>query len=365
MDTQTYEDQEDPDELPAISINPFGSPQDRGAAVAVEKQRANAETQAAIIVAQQFPRSEVVAMDRILQAFTRPTLAEKAQYQYARGGTDIVGPSIRAAEAIAQNWGNMQFGIRELEQRPPEGKRPGESTVESWAWDVQLNNRTSRLFQIKHWRETKRGGYALEDPRDIYELVANNGARRERACILALIPGDVVEAAMKQAEATLRTKVEITPERLQNVVLKFSDHGITKAQIELRIQRRLESITPALMVNLGRILNSLNDGMSVPADWFELPNVQTQPTTTRGEQVKDLLAKDGPIAKPVPNCSKMTPEELQEAIEREALDCQMPTEVFEQIVQRETKGKLTKANVLAVIAAIRAWTPSQETLLPE
>ena len=32
---------------------------------------------------------------------------------------------------MAQAWGNMQFGIRELDQRN------GESTVQAFAWDVE------------------------------------------------------------------------------------------------------------------------------------------------------------------------------------------------------------------------------------
>jgi hypothetical protein len=77
-------------------------------------------------------------MDRILNACTRPTLAEAGALHLRRGGTEITGPSIRLAEALAQNWGNIQFGIRELEQRN------GESTVEAFAWDIETNTRQTK-----------------------------------------------------------------------------------------------------------------------------------------------------------------------------------------------------------------------------
>jgi len=96
----------------------------------VASQREMAEVQAAMVMAKRFPRDTIRVLDRIVQAFARPELAEKAQYQYARGGNDISGPSIRALEAIAQLWGNVQSGVRELEQRD------GESTVEAYAWDA-------------------------------------------------------------------------------------------------------------------------------------------------------------------------------------------------------------------------------------
>ena len=248
--------------------NPFGNPaiasRQAEALVAVEQSRAIAETQAAMLVAKKCPRDQIAAMDRILNACARPTLAEGALYTYSRGGTEITGPSIRMAEALAQNWGNLAFGIRELEQRP------GESTVEAFAWDMETNVRQVKVFQVRHVRDTKKGSYALTDARDIYELTANQGARRLRACILGVIPGDVVEAATKQCETTLATKAEITPERLAHLLEKFAEFGVTKDQIEKRIQRRLDAMTPAQMVDLGKKYNSLKDGMSTPADWFEV-----------------------------------------------------------------------------------------------
>jgi hypothetical protein len=40
--------------------------------------------------------------------------------------------------------------------------------------------------------------------------------------------------------------------------------------LEQRIQRKLESIMPAQIIGLRKIYNSIKDGMSKPADWFEM-----------------------------------------------------------------------------------------------
>jgi len=221
------------------------------------------EIQAALVIAKNFPRNQKASMDRILNACARPTLAEHALYQYARGGTNITGPSIRLAESLAQNWGNIQFGIREVEQRG------GESVVEAFAWDTETNTRQVKVFHVPHMRYTKKGSYKLEDPRDIYEMVANQGARRLRACILGVIPGDVVEAAVKECEQTLSSNIKITKERVAKMVEMYAELGVTKGQIEARLQRRIESITPGLMLQLSKIYNSIKDGMSSPVDWFE------------------------------------------------------------------------------------------------
>jgi len=250
--------------LPYNPNVPIATRPQSAALVEVEQQRAMAEVQSAIVLAKKFPRNQIEAMDRIAVACQRPGLAEQALYTYSRGGTEITGPSIRLAEAIAQNWGNLQFGIKELEQRN------GESTVEAFAWDVETNTRQVKTFQVKHERHTKKGSYKLEDSRDIYELIANNGARRLRACILGIIPGDVVEAAVAQCEQTLKAKADTSPEALKKLVAAFEGFKVTKEQIEKRIQRRLDTITPAQIIQLRKIYNSLKDGMSGPADWFEM-----------------------------------------------------------------------------------------------
>lgn len=238
-------------------------PRQNQALVEVEQQRALAEVQGAIVLAKRFPRNQIEALDRIKTACQRHGLAEQALYSYSKGGTEITGPSIRLAEAIAQNWGNIQFGVKELEQRN------GESTVQAFAWDMETNTRQTKEFQVKHERSTKKGKYALEDARDIYELVANQGARRLRACILGIIPGDIIEAAQTECESTLKAKADTSTEALKKLVSAFEAFKVTKEQIEKRIQRRLDTITPAQLIQLRKIYNSLKDGMSSPSDWFE------------------------------------------------------------------------------------------------
>lgn len=256
----------------ALVESPFGprAVAERQSAGAMQSQsRELAETQTKYLMAQRFPRDVVANMDKILNAFTRPTLAEKAQYQFARGGTDIVGPSIRAAEAIAQQWGNMEQGFREI-QRGVDAKGVPYSEVEAYCVDLESRASKRLQFIVPHWRDTKQGGYKLKDERDIYELIANQAQRRTRACILAMVPGDVVEAAMNQAEVTLKTKADITPEGIQRLLATFEELGISKELIEKRIQRRAEAIQPAQVVCLKRIYASLRDGMSDPQDWFEI-----------------------------------------------------------------------------------------------
>lgn len=238
--------------------------QSGSALISTESQRAIAEVQAALAIAKSFPRDRVAAVDRILNDCQRSGLAQVAVYQYARGGTSISGPTIRLAESLAQNWGNIQYGVRELSQEN------GESTVEAFAWDVETNTRQTKIFQVPHIRYSRSGSKKLTDPRDIYELVANNGARRLRACILGVIPGDIVEAALQQCDLTLSTYADTSPEGIQKIIKAFDKYGVPKEALEKRIQCRMEAIKPAQVVSLTKIGTSLKEGMSNPSDWFEL-----------------------------------------------------------------------------------------------
>jgi hypothetical protein len=231
-------------------------------------QREISGVQMAALMAKTHPRNEAAAMDKIIDACCRPGLAEKAIYSYAKGGTAIEGPSVNLARAIAKYWQNIDYGIREIEQKP------GESVMEAYAWDLENNVRESRIFTVQHTRYKRGGGsVSLEDPRDIYEATANNGARRVRACLLDIIPDDVVEAAIQQCNITLQSNEEITPESTAKMLAAFDKMGVKKDHIEKRIQRRMDAITPALMANLRKIYNSIREGISKPADWFDLAPV--------------------------------------------------------------------------------------------
>lgn len=301
------------------SVSPTGG--NGGALANTDQQRAVAEVQAAMMIARMNPRDPIVAVDRILNACTRPTLANAAVYSYSRGGSDITGPSIRLAEAMAQAWGNMQFGIRELSQAN------GESTVQAFAWDVETNTRREVTFQVPHVRHTRQGARRLEDPRDVYELVANQGARRLRACILAVIPGDVTEAAVAQCETTMHTSADTSPEATKKLVEAFAAYGVTREQIEKRIQRRVDAIQPAQVVSLRKIYASLRDGMSSVADWFEQTEQPEQMSAPAkgNDAVKDKIKRrmqeqDAPLQPAGPVIHANLIASIESATDVDALD---------------------------------------------
>jgi len=253
-----------------MSDNPYGYADEPGeivkaGSVQVEESRAVAEVKAQVVMARRFPRDPVLATDRILAECDRVTLAEKAVYSYPRGGTQVSGPSIRLAEAISRAWGNLAAGVVEVE------RVGAESSMLAYAWDLETNTMIRKEFKVKHVRDSKKGGkQEVSDERDIYEITANQAARRLRACILSLIPGDVVEAAVNRCEKTLTANVGDLPAAITKMVKVFEGIGVGKALLEKRLRHRVEATQSAEIVQLRNVYNSIRDGMGTIQDYFEL-----------------------------------------------------------------------------------------------
>ena len=240
-------------------------------ALAIATTRSAQEVQAAMVVAKRFPRDMFAAQARILDACKRPVLAEQALYAYPRGGTTVEGPSIRMAEVLAQNWGNIDFGIIELEQKQ------GESSVMAYAWDLETNTRQTKIFTVPHLRHTKQGDYKLTDPRDIYEMVANQGARRVRACILGIIPGDIIDSAVAACNKTMAGQSdEPLMDRAKKMVIAFEKIGVSKDMLEKRLGHRLDVITETELATFRKIFKSIQDNMQPVSAFFgEKKTVET------------------------------------------------------------------------------------------
>lgn len=234
-------------------------------AVEVDSQQL-AEIKGKIFMARQFPRNVSSSIARIMQECGNAKLAENAVYEYKRGDSVVRGASIRLAEVIARNWGNFVCGVTELEQRN------GESVIKAYAWDLETNTCDDKIFTVKHERKTKKGSYKLTDPRDIYEMVANSGTRRKRACIFAVIPSYIVDEAIEECEKTLHESVMKEPiEDVRAKILElFSEYvpDNTKDVLSDKVGKDFDSINAKDVVKLRHLYSAIKDGFVKPQDAF-------------------------------------------------------------------------------------------------
>ena len=246
------------------------------------------EVQAAMVIAKKFPRDEYEATEKIKRTCQRSTLAEQAIYSYPRGGQNVSGPSIRLAEALAQNWGNIDYGIIELEQKD------GKSEMMAYAWDLESNTRVTKIFGVEHKRDTKKGSYVLTDSRDIYEATANFGARRMRACILGVIPGDVVDMAVNECIETQKKSYGELPsqEKIKKIEKLFKkDFGVTKEQIEKYAGRNMGTFGAEECTDLWGVYTALKNGQAKVDDYFQTKEEVPYPFAKTGE-TKELSKKE-------------------------------------------------------------------------
>jgi hypothetical protein len=281
------------------NVNPFARTEVgqhvNAGTIEIESSRAIAEAQGKLVIAKRFPRNEALAYDEAMQACRRMGLAEDAFFSFPRGGQTVSGATVHLARELARVWGNIEYNIREL------SRKDGVSEMQAFAWDLQTNTLVTQNFTVRHWRDTKSGGYLLTDERDIYELTANQGSRRLRSCIFAVLPSDLVSAAEAECKKTLAgNNDEPLKERVRKLIAAFGKYGVTAAMIESRLGHSLDAVLPEELAELRSIWNSIKDGATKAGEWFGGAKAER-------ETAADVLdAPSTPAAAPAPKPATKT-----------------------------------------------------------
>lgn len=248
--------------------------------VAVESSRAIAEAQGKLYIAKRFPRDEVQAYAKAMQACQRPQMASTAFYSYPRGGSTISGASIRFAEELARCWGNVDYGIKEL------SRDKDKSEMQAYAWDMETNTISVQNFTNPHYREKNGRMEKLTSDRDIYEINANMATRRLRARILAVLPNWFVEDCINECKRTLKGGNDIPLiDKVRKIVVSFEKYAVTKEMIEKRLGHTIETCTEEEYLDLVGIGNALKDKQSTVADWFEQPKQKAELNNMLDEEI--------------------------------------------------------------------------------
>jgi len=263
--------------MPAVGVMAHLDNINQGA-VAIESSRAIAEAQGKLVIAKRFPRDEIAAYAKVIEACQRPSMAEKAFYSFPRGVKTVEGPTIRFAEELARCWGNVDYGIKELSQDD------GKSEMQAYAWDLETNAQSVQNFTNPHQREVKGKMQTLTSQRDIYENNANMATRRLRARILAILPAWYVEGAIAECKRTLQGDNETSLiDRVKKMVVRFAKIGVTQEQIERRLKRKVDTMTADDFTEYVGIYNAIKGGESKIAEWFAAKPEATELTAALKE----------------------------------------------------------------------------------
>lgn len=268
-------------------------PERIGQATAIEQSRAVAEVHAAILVAQKAPRSITLAQQMMRESTAQKYLADRAFFRFSRGGSRVSGATVYLARELARCWGNVQYGVAELRR----DDEHGQSEMLAFAWDVQTNTRVETKFIVPHMRDKKTGPERITDMRDIYENNANNGARRVRECIYAILPPWFVEDAKNRCMSTLERGEDENgnavplAKRVADAIELFANIGVSVAQLERNRGRASAAWTAHDVGQLGVIYRGIQREEVKLADEFE-PDRITAADVIEHDQAADATGGD-------------------------------------------------------------------------
>lgn len=251
---------------PPTSTAPHGITDE--ASNTIEEQRATAEAFAMLKAAQMFPRDEELVLQRIEQSTRSLEVASKAMYAVPRKGSTLTGPSIVLIEIVAKAMGHMDWGTKELY------RGNGQSKIEAYAHDMQMNNRRKIVFDVPH----SDGRNTVTDAGRIYEITAAAGAKRVRAMLQAIIPEDYVQYGIECCE---RVQLEATSKDMSQSVAGLlaafaslrlpngQPSPISKGQIEKALKiASIADIRPGDVIHLRGVYTAIISGDAVPSDFF-------------------------------------------------------------------------------------------------
>lgn len=220
--------------------------------LAAEKEAKQMEI--AMITAKRFPRDYTEVEIKVEKACSRERLAAAAEYSFPRAGETITGASVRLMEVIAQCYGNVEFGVSEIQ------RYTDYSEGEAFAWDFENNIRVSRRFTVPHYRDTKSGRKRVTEDRDIREIVFNFGSRNMRACIERVIPRDLVDLALEKCRETLNGDGKGLADRIKKCKKAFEAYEIDALLLERIIGEKCDRWNAGHLRLAIQYFNALKDG---------------------------------------------------------------------------------------------------------
>lgn len=276
------------DEL--ITTNNQLQPQDMSVAQLSMQTREQSELQAGFVMAKRFPRNEEEAFVKITKAFSRPGLAEAAEYRFPRGKEEVRGATVDTARQLARCWGNLRYGFQVIDSTEEELHLKGYCLDLETNMSAQLEARFAKKVQ----RKVAGGGtvWLAPNERDLRELVNKHGSMLIRNCILQIIPSDIVDDAVSTARKTLKVAAErglsaSKEDTIRALVVGFDKIGVSVSMLETKLGHAMQEISPDEIVELRGVYKSLVDGNSKREEHFSF----SQPDTDAEPKGASIAAK--------------------------------------------------------------------------
>lgn len=211
-----------------------------------------AEIDSSVSTAKRYPRSIKLFMQRAEgMACVTTEVAASCEYKLRRGDKAIQGPSIRLAEIVAANYGNLRVGARIIE----EGKQF--VVAQGVAHDMESN--VSYTSEVRR-RITNKEGRRFND--DMIAMTCNAAcAIAQRNAIFKAVPMALVTPIIEKARETARGDLATLPVRRDKMLKSFEGIGVKADRIFAALEvRGAEDITLDMFDDLRGMWTSIQDG---------------------------------------------------------------------------------------------------------
>lgn len=273
---------------------------------------ATATVNARHIMAMKQPRDLMVVRQKLLRDCSRPAFADAAIY-HKPVGKGIEGPSIRLAEAAARAMTNVYTSVTAIYD---DAKK---RIIKVAATDLESNVSHDKDVTVPKTMERsklKKGQIPIkcrfnsegnpvylvdaETDDDILNTENALASKALRVCILRLIPGDILDEAINEAQATLSKGIKDDPDKaLKKTCDDFElKLGIMPAQLAEYLEHPMDKTTIAEIAILKKLFSALTEGEATWAEAMEsrgADRIKEKPGAPTGEGSTPPAAASGKV----------------------------------------------------------------------
>lgn len=263
------------DTLPAHTVEAFAEKRTTAiveTATEAAAAAAKAQIESRYIMAMRNPRDLDAVRVRLLKECKRPGFAGVAIYDKPIGRDGITGPSIRFAEAAIRCMTNIlaetttlyddsrrrivQVSVTDLEANI---SYPKTVTIEKTVERRNSKGRTVISERVNSYGDTVFIVEATDD-----EILNKENALISKAlrnCALRVIPGDIVDEAIAQLQATRQAEFAQDPDAARKKMIDaFATLGVQPADLKNWLGRDLATASPAELDKLRGIFSAIKEG---------------------------------------------------------------------------------------------------------
>lgn len=203
------------------------------------------------IIAQSNPRDVKRSLNRVFEIISDKVIAEQCVYTILSEEGLIVGGSVRLAEIVANNWGNIRVGTRLIEEDDKN------ILVHGYAFDLETN--VYSQSEVVRSRYDK-NGYTRIDEHKLSVIISSMSAIAYRNIVFKVIPFALLNPVIERVKEVIigGKPKEVLQELFDYFVLdlEFTNEDVLKVVKKPSIDK----ITDGEIILLAGLRNSILSG---------------------------------------------------------------------------------------------------------